>query len=75
VKVCIVASRIETHNYTTHIAVFNFSLPEFRNKAFAWKNTAQQSGANQVLRGLKLIYFLEPFLRKRTQNYEYQVRY
>ena len=75
VNVCFMTSRIESHKYTTHIAVFNFSLPEAINNAFTWKNIIQQSGADQELRGLKLIQFLEPSLRKRIQNYEYNVRY
>jgi hypothetical protein len=67
-------SRIESYKYTAHIVVFNFSLPEIRNNAFAWKNIIQQSGADQVLRGLKLIQFLELSLRK-NKNYKYKVRY
>jgi len=74
-NVCIMTSRIESHKYTAHIALFNFSLPEVRNNVFAWKNITQQSGADQVLWRLKLIQFLKPSLRKRIQNYEYRVRH
>ena len=70
VNVCIMTSRIESHKYTAHIAVFNFSLPEVRNNAFAWKNIIQPTGTDQVLRGLKIIQFLEWSLGKRTQSYE-----
>jgi len=75
VNVFIMTSRIVSQEYTAHIVVFNFSLPEVRNIAFAWKNITQQSGADRVLRGLKRITFLELSLRKRKQHYEYNVRY
>jgi hypothetical protein len=43
VNVCVTISRIESHKYTAHIAVFNFSLSEVRNNGFAWENVTQQS--------------------------------